>query len=226
MRVKICGIKTVEHGLAAIEAGADLLGFVFAPSSRLLIPEEARFIVSGLRRATRGRLPKLVGVFVNEPLNLLEAIANYCSLDYVQLSGDERPEYCRQIQRPIIKSLRPRPGQRAVDLETKIRKIGVRSWAEGPGEWPERLILLDAHVEGIYGGTGTKGDWDLAQEIAERYPVLLSGGLSPDNVGDAVAQARPWGVDVSSGVETNGVKDVHKIRAFVRAAKRRDEIRP
>jgi len=159
--------------------------------------------------------PLVVGVFVNTAAGEVNRIADYCGLDWVQLSGDEPWEYFKQVERPFIKAIRvPRRAVAEevladISLGHKLRK-------------QDFVILLDSHVEGSYGGTGQAFDWRLAGQVAERVPVIIAGGLSAENVGQAIETVRPWGVDVSSGVENEGVKDITKIKSFVLAVRRAD----
>jgi phosphoribosylanthranilate isomerase len=207
LRVKICGVKTPKQALAAAEAGADYIGLIFyPPSSRLVTPEQAKEITSALhqRRESGKHAPKAVGVFVNESPETINVLVEACGLDLAQLSGDESPEACRAIHVPVIKAVRPRV---LADLEPLA--------AYRPGV---QAFLLDTPVAGMWGGTGAVGDWSLARALAARYPMLLAGGLTPENVGAAIEAVQPWGVDVSSGVETNGSKDAAKIQAFLAAA--------
>lgn len=213
-QVKICGITDRAHALAVAEAGADFMGLVFAPSKRQLAPEEARRIVEAVRKADN--TIEIVGVFVNTPSSEVNQTADFCDLDRVQLSGDESWEYCLAISRPIIKAFRvgrQRPEEICAELTTGA---GVLS--------PKRFIaLLDSQVKGKYGGTGMRFNWRIAQQVARRFPTIIAGGLEPDNVAEAIKTVAPWGVDVSSGVEVGGVKDVAKIRSFIEAARRADE---
>ena len=215
-RVKICGIKDKTHALAAVEAGADFIGLVFAPSQRQLSPTKACEIASAIRKSSDAT--KVVGVFVNTPSSQVNKLADFCALDWVQLSGDESWEYCREVVRPIIKAIR----------------IGRQSSEELYAELsdgdkllpPQRFIaLLDSQVEGKYGGTGESFNWDLAQQVAKRFPVIIAGGLNPRNVARLIKRVAPWGVDVSSGVETERVKDMAKIKAFIEAVRKADEKR-
>lgn len=203
-QVKVCGLREVGHALAACEAGANLIGFVFAPSPRQVTPEEARAIVQAL---PKGRV-KAVGVFVKEAPSRVNEIAAYCPLDYVQLNGEESPEECGQIAVPVIRAFHVR--ERLAEAELAAYRDVVR------------FFLLDTFHPRLYGGTGQRFDWRLAQQVAPYYPILLAGGLDPENVAEAVRTVRPWGVDVSSGVETNGVKDMRKVAAFVQAVRRAD----
>jgi phosphoribosylanthranilate isomerase len=207
MIVKICGLSQPEHALAAATAGADLIGLVFAPSRRRIAPDQAAALVQVLRQHPAGTRVGVVGLFVNEQPATINAISAQCGLDYVQLSGDETPAQAAGIDRPLIKSLR------FDDQST--------TWLAQPDQtrmapWP---WLVDAHVPGSYGGTGTLADWERAATLARQHPLLLAGGLRPDNVGQAIRQVQPRGVDVSSGVEHNGHKASDLIAAFVQAAR-------
>ncbi|MBI4286209.1 MAG: phosphoribosylanthranilate isomerase [Chloroflexi bacterium] len=210
-RVKICGIKEVAHALVAAEAGADFLGVVFARSPRQVSPERAREIVEAVCRL-RPR-PVVVGVFVNMPAREVNRIASYCGLDWVQLSGDEDWSYCREMERPVIKTVHISTTSTATDVPREIQ-IGC-----GMTHRNGLVCLLDTQVRDAYGGTGETFDWQLAEEVAAWFPVIIAGGLTPGNVGALVRRARPWGVDVSSGVETDGCKDAAKIWAFIRAVR-------
>jgi phosphoribosylanthranilate isomerase len=210
-RVKICGLTDTNQARAATEAGADYLGLVFAPSHRRIIPIKAAEIVKSVKQSANP--PAVVGVFVNAPVDEVNFIAEACRLDWVQASGDESWEYCRKISRPVIRVIHVFTASTAEDIREEIEK-GYRCLPE------DRLIcLLDTRVKGAYGGTGKTFDWGLAGEVATRYPVIIAGGLTPENVGQLIEKARPWGVDVSSGVETGGQKDVIKIREFIRKVK-------
>lgn len=198
VRVKICGIRDSSTALAAVDAGADALGFVFALSSRQIDRETARSVCS--------LLPPFiarVGVFVDAPIDFVEETAGYCGLDTVQLHGGETPEYCRALKYRVIKAIRVR------DIASLEAAAAYRCSA----------ILLDTYVPGKPGGTGCSFDWRLASVLAKSMPVILAGGLHPENVQRAVEIARPYAVDVSGGVETGGQKDVEKIRLFIQRAR-------
>jgi phosphoribosylanthranilate isomerase len=214
-RVKICGIKQTAHALAVIEAGGDFIGLVFAPSQRQVTPQQAGEIVSAVK--SRSHAIGVVGVFVNMPAQEVKMIANSCNLDWVQLSGDEPWEYCCQITKPLIKTVRINRGQRPEQICASLA-TGERVLSS-----QRHLYLLDSQVEGRYGGTGITLDWSLVQQVAKEFPVIIAGGLTPDNVAQVIETVAPWGVDVSSGVEVGGAKDIVKIKAFIEAVRRVDE---
>ena len=214
IRIKICGIKNEEHALAAARAGADFIGLVFAQSPRQVRPARAEKIVAALKKE-KART-KTVGVFVNARAGRMDRIADACRLDWVQLSGDEPWETCRELGRPVIKVVRVSRNFRASSVNEHLayghRLLGRQ----------KHIFLLDANVREKYGGTGMTFSWDMARPIAARFPVIVAGGLTPENVAEAIKIIRPWGVDVSSGVETGGVKDVEKILKFIAAAREAD----
>ena len=212
-RVKICGIREKAHALAAVGAGADFVGLVFASSKRQVTPAKAREIVSAVKKASN--VVETVGVFVNMPAFKVNEIADFCALDWVQLSGDESWGYCREIARPIIKAIRvekQQPEEIYAELNTGAKVLKRKKF----------IPLLDSYVEGKYGGTGKGFNWDLARQVAEKLPLILAGGLNPENVAKAIEITMPWGVDSSSGVEVNGNKDVAKIKAFIEAIRKAD----
>ena len=212
--VKICGVSRIEDAQAVAGAGADYFGLVFAPSSRQVSPEAARRIVGALDDFQPR--PRIVGVFVNTSASEVNQLADFCGLDMVQLSGDESWEYCRDIERPIIKVVHV-SGHEGADMV--LKEISRGESVLGADGF---TCLLDTGVKGSYGGTGKKFDWKLAGEVGQQWPVIIAGGLDAENVGEAIKTARPWGVDVSSGVETGGSKDIARIEAFVRAVRRAD----
>lgn len=201
-RIKICGITRPEDGLAAALAGADAIGLVFeARSPRFVSIEQALAV-------TRALPPfiKVVGLFVNAPAEQVRELMGRVALDLLQFHGDEPADFCRIFSRPYLKAIAMREG------------IDVRSAA---GRYPDAAgILLDAHHARLAGGTGERFDWSrIPAELGK--PLVLAGGLTPDNVGTAVHQVRPYAVDVSSGVEQGqGIKDARKIAAFVDAVRR------
>lgn len=213
---KICGLRDVGHAIVARDAGADLLGFVFVPGvRRQLTTEQARDIIDDFRsRSIQGGTPRLVGLFANQPLREVNRIIAECGLDLAQLCGDEPPDYWRQVDADVIRQVRiDDSAPHALAVVTALRRVDE---AVGNGCIP----LLDKQETGQLGGTGRTFDWSIAREVADRFDVLLAGGLTPQNVGEAIAAVAPWGVDVSSGVESDGVKDAAKIMAFARAARR------
>jgi phosphoribosylanthranilate isomerase len=201
-KVKICGITNAEDALAAVEAGADALGFIFYQKSpRYIVPAVATQIIAGL--------PPLitpVGVFVNEGVATVRSIMDTCGLAMAQLHGDESAMYCRELSRPAMKALR---------LKDRGSLLAL---AEYQGRGGVRGFVLDTFSELAYGGTGQVTDWMLAAEVAKTSSVLLAGGLTPDNVAEAIRTVRPYAVDVSTGVESApGKKDHGKVRAFLDA---------
>jgi phosphoribosylanthranilate isomerase len=214
-RVKICGISEEAHALAAAKAGADFIGLVFASSNRQVTPAQAEKIATVVKQS--GYATEVIGVFVNITPTVVNKTADFCHLDWVQLSGDESWEYCREINRPIIKAVRVSRRQSPQGIGD-ILAHGARILAD-----QKHVYLLDAKVKGKYGGTGVPFHWDLARPAAAQFPVIIAGGLTPENVAQAIKIAAPWGVDVSSGVEVGEVKHVAKIRAFIKAVRRADD---
>jgi len=213
-RVKICGITEESHALAAVGAGADFIGLVFAPSSRRITPAKAYEIASAVKK--NSNTTKVVGIFVNAPQSMVNKVADFCGLDWIQLSGDESWEYCRDVIKPIIKAI-PVEQQSPEEIYAKL-SAGSKLLST------QRFItLLDSQANGKYGGTGLTFDWEIAQQVARRFPVIIAGGLNSENVAQAIELVAPWGVDVSSGVEVDGIKSPAKIRAFIEAVRRADE---
>jgi len=199
--VKICGITNTDDARVAVEAGADAIGLNFVPGTpRYIEVAAAREIARAIPDAV-----KKVGVFVNESVKTINRCVREVPLDIVQLHGDEAPETARLVEAPIFKAVRVR-GE--IDVE-RLRAYNADAY------------LLDTFVEGAHGGTGKTFDWDLALPVQDAgLPVLLSGGLTPENVADAVRRVSPFGVDVSSGVELGpGKKDPGKVRAFIANAR-------
>jgi len=200
VKVKICGITNIDDALHAAACGADALGLVFFDKSpRCISPGKASEIIAAL--------PPMVttfGLFVNEAPDRVAEIAAFCGLDVIQLHGDEPPEACSFPPHRVVKALRVRDAESLANV----------------GDYPVSALLLDAWVEGRYGGTGHRFDWELAARVAAATRVILAGGLTPANVAEAIDAVRPYGVDVSSGVESApGVKDPEKVAAFIRNAK-------
>jgi phosphoribosylanthranilate isomerase len=197
-QVKVCGIRDLEGARAAVGAGADLIGFHFCSSRRRVEPERARAIVEALEAR-----PRVVGVFIDQPEQEVEQVAAYVGLDLVQLHGSEPVGF--RCSRPVLKALKVRGGE-LPDVQG----------------WPDP-ILLDSWSPDQRGGTGRAWDWELARDLLRRRRAFIAGGLSPENVGRVVAELRPYGVDVSSGVEREvGIKDPDRVRAFVQAVRDAD----
>jgi phosphoribosylanthranilate isomerase len=199
MRVKICGITRRDDALCALDAGADMLGFIFVPSSKRCISPDA---VADIIRSVPNDI-LTVGVFVNAPRTLILDAIRRSGVKAVQLHGEESPSETEGLPVRVLKAHRVGPGFDPAGL----------------GRFHVDAHVLDTFVAGAQGGTGQVFDWNIARAAAGHGAVILGGGLSPANVADAIAQARPMGVDVSSGVEaTPGIKDHEKVRTFVRAA--------
>jgi len=201
VRVKICGLTTLEDAQAAADAGADAVGFVlYKDSPRQISADQAKDIIR--------RLPPFVttvGLFVNQPTQWVRVMAERCGVDVLQFQGDESPAYCEAFAPRAIKAIR----------------VKDRDSLEPMAEYAVRAFVLDAYQEGEYGGTGTTFDWDLAAAAKAHGRIILAGGLTPENVAEAIRRVRPFGVDVSTGVEGHikGKKDHGKIRAFIQHAK-------
>jgi phosphoribosylanthranilate isomerase len=210
-KIKICGISKLAHVLETANLGIDFLGLVFAKSPRQISPGKARELVEIAHKSNNRSL--MVGVFVNHDVKEVNRIADYCPLDWVQLSGDESWEYCLEISKPIIKVIRiPTTGtvsDISADL-TKGDKVVNRK---------NIIVLLDTMTPNSYGGSGHNFNWQLVKNVKSKFPLIIAGGLTPDNVSRLIKQIRPWGVDVSSGVEINGIKDISRIKSFVQAVR-------
>jgi phosphoribosylanthranilate isomerase len=205
-RVKICGLTRAEDAVAAVDAGADFLGFVLSRSVRRVRVTEATRIIEAVRAT--GRPVECVGVFVDEPLTVVEAAREALGLDRVQLHGSESPEACAALgEQRVIKAFRPAPGERP-----EVERFGA--WA----------ILLDGRHPRKAGGAGVLADWDVAAELAANRRLFLAGGLTVENVEEAIRRVRPFAVDVSSGVESSpGVKDASLVRGFIAAVRAAQE---
>ncbi len=207
-RIKVCGIKEPEHAALVADLGVEFLGLVFAASPRMVTPHKARELARTL--SSLKSKPSTVGVFVDVKADEVNRIADYCNLDWVQLSGSETWEYCHSMERPVIKAIKVgSSGERNIIHEDILRgRQGISN---------DRLILLlDAKVNGLFGGSGKTFDWNLIPDMPSGYRAMIAGGLEPLNVGSLIEQKHPWGVDVSSGVEIGGKKDAVKIRSFVK----------
>ncbi|PWW17513.1 phosphoribosylanthranilate isomerase [Cytobacillus oceanisediminis] len=207
MKVKICGIKDIKTALSAIESGADALGFVFAQSKRRIAPEEAGEII---RQLPEDLLK--VGVFVNETKENIEKIVEITGINVIQLHGDETPEFSGQFSIPVIKAL-------SVGSEEDLSKLD---------EYSSEYFLLDSPKGKYRGGNGVSFDWSILndKQFLDKK-IILAGGLNPDNVAEGIKTANPYMVDVSSGVETEGKKDLGKIKRFIDKARslEREEVK-
>jgi len=210
--VKICGLRQPEHARAAAAAGADLIGFVFAPARRRVTPAVARACITAARQVERERQVVAVGVFVDAPVDEIEETVEAAGLDLVQLHGGEPPALVQGLRAPAIKALRSEPSATAGTL---VAMIDVYRGAARP----PIAYLVDGFAAGTLGGAGAKADWSMAAAVRAERAVLLGGGLDSSNVADAIRRVRPIGVDVSSGVERDGIKDAALIVSFVRAAR-------
>lgn len=203
-RIKICGITRAEDALAAVRCGADAIGLVFYEPS----PRHVSIELAGQLAAALPPFVSVVGLFVNAEASLVREVLAHVPLDLLQFHGDETPEYCAQFGKPFLKAIRVKAG---VDLVQCAASFHAASG-----------LLLDAHVDGVPGGTGTSFDWALIPRQLP-LPVILSGGLAAANVAAAIKQVRPYAVDVSSGVEAGkGIKDAAKIVAFINEVKQID----
>lgn len=215
--VKVCGMRSLEHMTVAAEAGAGLLGMVFLPTVRRYIPPETgAALASAFREQHQG--PKLVGLFADQPVEHVNAVAKLVGLDLVQLCGSEPPEYWAQVEPLVIKVVHvATPASGDTDDEyAAVETVEAQLQAVNDAG---HMALLDRQSSVQPGGMGQTFDWSIARELAGLgHRFVLAGGLTPENVGAAIDAVKPWGVDVSSGVETDGMKDIEKIRSFVAAA--------
>ena len=211
--VKICGFRSAGPLLAAVDAGADAMGLVFVPSARRCMTAHEAYAVLDEARASGRALPPIVGLFADQPLDEVRQTVEAVGLDAVQLCGSEGVEYASQLGVPVYKVI-------SIDADTPISAQMPRIMVlQQRHALAGHRIVLDTQVPGEYGGTGQRFDWDLAADFAGAFEMSLAGGLSPENVQEAVERVRPWGVDVSSGVETDGEKDPARVRAFVEAVR-------
>ncbi|MDE2838490.1 MAG: phosphoribosylanthranilate isomerase [Chloroflexota bacterium] len=212
-RVQVCGFRSAEPLIAAVDAGADAVALVFVPSARRCVTvDEARAVLDEVRASGRA-LPTLVGLFADQPLDEVQRTVASVGLDEVQLCGGEGVEYASQLGVPVSKVISIDGDVPVAAQMPRIMVLQQRHALAG------HRVVLDAQVPGEYGGTGQQFDWDLAADLAGAFEMSLAGGLSVDNVQEAVERVRPWGVDVSSGVETDGEKDPAKVRAFVESVR-------
>ncbi len=214
--IKICGFRSAEPLIAAAKAGADAVGLVFVPTARRRVsPLQARAILDEARAALR-ETPEVVGLFADQPAEDVRETVAALGLDAVQLCGSEGVEYASRLNAPTLKVISVDADVPIAAQMPRILVLQQRHALAG------HRIVLDAGAPGEYGGTGKRFDLSVAADLAAAFPMTLAGGLSPDNVGEAVERARPWGVDVSSGVETDGEKDPDKTRAFIAAVRAAD----
>lgn len=225
IQVKICGITNIADARAAVEAGADLLGFIlYAKSPRYIESTEIAKIIREVKSwssetvanapatVPKIHVPKFVGVFVHEPVERIQTILAETDIDYAQLHSNEEPTALQALTGRAFKAVRPATPEQALAEAAQFAPLGPL---------PGPALLIDAHDPNAYGGTGKTTDWNVAAAIARQHPgLLLAGGLTPENVATAIRTVQPWGVDVSSGVEAApGKKDHAKVHAFVAAAK-------
>jgi phosphoribosylanthranilate isomerase len=217
IRVKICGIGNPDDACAAAEAGADFIGMVFVPERhRRITPDDAKAIVDAVRSLDQPA-PRMVGLFADQPLAEVNTVIDHCGLDAVQLCGREGVKYAAGLDCQVIKVVHVPASSKAPEDVPELASR-VREFSEAG-----HVVTLDRLVEGIQGGTGQSFNLEVAASLARRgSSFLLAGGLTPANVGRAISNVRPWGVDVSSGVETLGKKDHRKIRRFVTNARDTD----
>jgi len=204
IKIKICGITNAADAQKAAEFGADALGFVFYPKSpRAIQPDAAKRIIAALPPFMLS-----VGVFVNQPEETVRRIVDTCGLALAQIHGDESAAYCESLGRPVLRAIRLKDRKSFLALAEYKGRMGVRGF------------VVDAFSQEAYGGTGQTVDWSLAAEAAKAAPILLAGGLTPENVQEAITQVNPYGVDVSSGVESSpGKKDHQKLHDFIQAVR-------
>ena len=214
IKVKICGIQRGADALVAAKAGADFIGMVFVPERHRRLDRNTACDIVQTLRSSGAQLPKLVGLFADQPVEEVNQVIDACELDLAQLCGKESLEYCRQVKAPVIKVVHIDAAATASDDLDGLTECVAAYRDDGI------LVTLDRLVRGVQGGTGHSFDWNIAARLSRLgFSFLLAGGLSPDNVARAVTGVSPWGVDVSSGVETGGAKDHQKIRAFVNNAR-------
>ncbi|MCY4529649.1 MAG: phosphoribosylanthranilate isomerase [Chloroflexi bacterium] len=214
MRFKICGLRDVDSALVAADAGAEFLGFAFVHGvRRQLTLEQGRDIIPHVADEFGENRPGLVGLFADQDIEEVNRIIEACGLDYAQLCGSEEPDYWDRVEAKVFKQIKVKPlASEQETVESVLAQVNEVVSRDG-------IAHLDAYKKGAFGGTGHTFDWSIAARVAQEHDVVLAGGLSPDNVATAIRQADPWMVDVSSGVETDGVKDHAKIHAFADAVR-------
>ena len=210
-RFKICGLREAKHALVAADAGADFLGFVFVPDVRRQLSEQqGKDIVRDYRRLKASRNPRLVGLFANQPLEDVNRIVRSCGLNMAQLCGDEPPACWEGVAVPVIKQIKVHEYHPMDEVTSDVLRRVDQVVSRG------HLAMLDKYEAGSLGGTGRTFDWSIARDVAKHHDFFLAGGLSPENVAGAITMVNPWCVDISTGVETDGVKDVDKIIALAK----------
>lgn len=198
MKVKICGITDIRTAKIVCEYGADAIGFVFAKSKREITPDQAKQMIEELPENVMK-----VGVFVNESIELIQNIVTYCGLTHVQLHGDEQNYHIKRLNIPCIKAI----------------GVSSREDIERAEEYETDFILFDSPKEQFHGGNGKTFSWELLRSNQIGKKCILGGGLQLENIAEAIEMVQPYMVDVSSGVETNGKKDIEKIKKFITKAK-------
>lgn len=221
--VKVCGMRELSHMVAATEAGVDMLGMVFVPGVRRYIDPNAAKELAASFRAQGHTLP-LVGLFANQPFDEVNEVAEHVGLDMVQLCGDEDIGYCGKVNVPILKVVHVPSVPRERETERNTIVEDVHSRLQEIDE-AGHIAILDRQSDVQPGGMGATFDWSIAREMVDRgHRFLLAGGLNPGNVGDAIEAVRLYGVDVSSGVESDGVKDIAKIQSFITEARKKSAV--
>ena len=216
--IKICGFQTAEPAIAAIEAGADSIGLVFVENTRRrLTLEQGHELLSQFREEIGHSNPEIVGLFANQPVSEVAEHISLLGLDSVQLCGAEDVRYAEQLGVPVHKVIGVDP---QVPISAQMVLVMVLQQRHNMAG---HHIVIDAKIPGEYGGTGIAFNWEIAADLSRGFNFSLAGGLTPDNVADAIAAVKPWGVDTSSGVETNGIKDIAKVEAFVKAVRSVDQ---
>lgn len=213
-KIKICGLGDIRNALVATDAGVHCIGFIFVPRTRRCLDvEKAKHIIEKYRALRTNQSTQIVGVFADQPIDQVTHIIKYCQLDMVQLCGNEQHEYLRKMPSPVIKQIKIDESRDTskVIMETLTTVSRINELGHIP--------LLDKYKSGYMGGTGDKFDWTIATEISSREPIWLSGGITPKNVDEAISTVSPSGIDLSSGVETNGIKDPSKIKSLVESVK-------
>lgn len=210
LKVKICGIREAEHAIYASKLHVDYLGFVFVENVRRQLTQDSGFeLIQQYRQGIMSNSPELVGLFANQSLKFVNDTVRKCKLDMVQLCGSETPDYWNLIDVPVIKQIRVKQEQ-----NKEITRLGI---IESISQILDKncIPILDHEEKGQLGGTGNAFDWSIIQGLSLEYKFILAGGLKPNNVNLAIEKVKPWGLDVSSGVESNGIKDEKKILEFI-----------